>query len=58
MLEHIPLDTCRFSWYRVRPKFEVDEKVTGIYNLLCMEYEIDKEDYVPGIYEYKLKNVS
>ncbi len=37
-------------------KFEVDEKVTGIYNL-CMEYEDNKEDYVPGIYEYKLKNV-
>ncbi len=37
-------------------KFEIDPLVTEIFDL-CMEYEIDREKYVPGVYDYKLKNV-
>jgi len=38
-------------------KFDIDENVKEIYNT-CLEYEEDKENYVPGIYKNQLKNFS
>ena len=37
-------------------KFEIEPIIEEIFSL-CMEYEIDKEKYVPGIYDYKIKNL-
>ena len=36
--------------------FVVDEDTTDIYNQL-VEFESNREEYVPGVYNYKLKNV-
>ena len=37
-------------------KFEIDEDVEDIYQQ-CLRLEETKEQYVPGVYNYKLKNV-
>ena len=40
---------------RFEHKFEIDSNIIEIYNT-CLSYEKDKEIYVPGIYNYNLKN--
>ena len=37
-------------------KFEIDENVEDIYQQ-CLKFEENKEQYVPGVYNYKVKNV-
>tara|TARA_Y100000287_G_scaffold176265_1_gene166769 strand:- start:959 stop:2275 length:1317 start_codon:yes stop_codon:yes gene_type:complete len=41
---------------RFEHKFEIDENIKEIYNT-CLGFEEDKEQYVPGVYGYELKNI-
>ena len=41
---------------RFRHKFDIDNEVQTIFDK-CMEYEDNREQYLPGVYDYKIKNI-